>query len=81
MLAENILLTHFSARYPRAPPKFEAQPGSPGRRPSTLAFAFDHSVVPIGEMERLRVYLPAIKQNFGDLDDEDEVSIVAHTSW
>ncbi|KAF9220720.1 hypothetical protein BS17DRAFT_797508 [Gyrodon lividus] len=67
MNAQNILLTHFSARYPTMPPSVMTthKPGDP-----TLALAFDHANIKIGDMWKLNVYMKAIEQSFVDLEDE-----------
>lgn len=74
MGAENILLTHFSARYPKMPPNdsIQSAPGSPGSRKPTLGIAFDHSRIPIGDMAKLNAYLPAIECYFDDTVPEEE---------
>lgn len=68
MKARNILLTHFSARYPNIPPSVTAEhnPGDP-----TLALAFDHANIKISEMWKMNVYIKAIEQSFTDLEDEN----------
>lgn len=70
MKARNILLTHFSARYPNIPPSVETEhnPGDP-----TLALAFDHANIKIGEMWKMNAYIKAIEQSFTDLEDENDV--------
>ena len=74
MGAENLLLTHFSARYPKMPPNAFGQgaPGSPGGRSPTLGIAFDHSRIPIRDMAKLNAYLPAIERYFDDTVPEEE---------
>lgn len=69
MKARNILLTHFSARYPNIPPSVVAghNPGD-----STLALAFDHANIKIGEMWKMNAYFKAIQQSFTDLEDEND---------
>lgn len=74
MRAENTLLTHFSARYPKRPPPElnPAAPVSPGGTPApVLALAFDHTCVRIGEMGKLRAYLPAIERSLKDVAAQD----------
>ncbi|KIJ09075.1 hypothetical protein PAXINDRAFT_172647 [Paxillus involutus ATCC 200175] len=67
MKAQNILLTHFSARYPTMPPSVMTphKPGDP-----TLALAFDHANIKIGDMWKMNAYMKAIEQSFIDLEDE-----------
>ena len=74
MNAQNILLTHFSARYPKMPPYLA------NRRPTSEAFdtknvivpAFDHLNLTIGDMWKMQFYLYAINQNFYDSYDQSE---------
>lgn len=74
MKAENVLLTHFSARYPRMPPSGVPTPNVQGEsKEPILALAFDHASVPIGELWKMNLYLPAIEQSFNDIPDEVEV--------
>lgn len=68
MNAENVLLTHFSTRYPKMPP---ASHLSQSEGP-IVTLAFDHARIRIGDMGKLCAYLPAIEQSFGDIP-EDEV--------
>lgn len=73
MQAENTLLTHFSARYFKMP-KHSNEPRSPSDKDAVVAVAFDHCKVRIGEMAKLRAYLPAIEQTMHDSpEDDDEV--------
>ncbi|KIK93173.1 hypothetical protein PAXRUDRAFT_829230 [Paxillus rubicundulus Ve08.2h10] len=67
MKARNVLLTHFSARYPTMPPSVMTpqKPGDP-----TLALAFDHANIKIGDMWKMNAYMKAIEQSFIDLEDE-----------
>lgn len=67
MNARNILLTHFSARYPTMPPTVTKKHKSGDQ---TLALAFDHANIKIGDMWKMNVYMRAIEQNFIDLEDE-----------
>ncbi|KAG1876634.1 hypothetical protein DFJ58DRAFT_865981 [Suillus subalutaceus] len=78
MNAQNILLTHFSARYPKMPPSVsERQAGDP-----VVAFAFDHANIKIGDMWKMGAYARAIEQSFIDIADiegeELEVIDAAH---
>lgn len=71
MKARNILLTHFSARYPNVPPSVvtERNRGDP-----TVALAFDHADIKIGEMWKMNAYIKAIEQSFTDLEDENDTT-------
>ncbi|KIM85847.1 hypothetical protein PILCRDRAFT_817088 [Piloderma croceum F 1598] len=76
MNAENILLTHFSARYPQMPPSGILTANTYGEtsREPILALAFDHASIAIGDMWKMNLYLPAIEQSFRDIPDEtDEI--------
>ncbi|KAG2355809.1 hypothetical protein BDR07DRAFT_1425171 [Suillus spraguei] len=78
MNAQNILLTHFSARYPKMPPSVsERQAGDP-----VVALAFDHANIKIGDMWKMSAYARAIEQSFIDITDiegeEPEVTDAAH---
>ncbi|KAI6104184.1 hypothetical protein F5141DRAFT_1189708 [Pisolithus sp. B1] len=74
MNAYSILLTHFSARYPSMPQSMLTNyaPGEP-----IVALAFDHANVRIGDMRKMHAYMPAIEQNFAELDDDDATAQVA----
>jgi ribonuclease Z len=84
MQAENILLTHFSARYPKMPQSEAAQDSLDSRNYPTPPFgiAFDHSKIRIREMPKLHAYLPAIGRYFDETaeeqeKDDDEISAAA----
>ncbi|TFK39749.1 hypothetical protein BDQ12DRAFT_734488 [Crucibulum laeve] len=75
MRAENILLTHFSARYPKMPPSIITSPKeakSSGRKEPIVALAFDHAALTIGSLWKLNYYLPALEQSFRDLAEEGD---------
>jgi ribonuclease Z len=76
MNAEHVLLTHFSARYPKMPPTGIAKPRQNGqnsnRKQPILALAFDHINLTIGNMWKLNHYLPAVEQSFKDTAEEDD---------
>lgn len=88
MNAEHILLTHFSARYPKMPPSGIAKPsqipigeGGRGKEP-IVALAFDHANLTIGSMWKVNYYLPALEQSFRDTvaeegDDVEEEDVGA----
>lgn len=81
MNAENILLTHFSARYPKMPPSL-TEPESPIGKQTVIGLAFDHARVRIGDMRKLRAYLPAIEQSFADtIEEGDEDEDPSRESW
>ncbi|KAF7972807.1 hypothetical protein HWV62_16994 [Athelia sp. TMB] len=74
MSAENILLTHFSARYPQMPPSGVPQPqaGVGSRREPFLALAFDNADIKIGDVWKMNMYLQAIEQSFLDTAEEGD---------
>ncbi|CAL1709190.1 unnamed protein product [Somion occarium] len=75
MEAKNILLTHFSARYPRLPP-------ASMQDNTTWAVALDHAKIRIADIPKLRAYIPAIKRCFQEIeDDEDEVETQNTATW
>jgi hypothetical protein len=72
MRAKNVLLTHFSNRFPKTPQMATTGPADPTT--PTVAVAFDHVTVSIGNLWKLSRYLPAIEQSFIDSEDpEDEI--------
>jgi len=73
MNAEHVLLTHFSARYPKMPPAGITRPDG---RQAIVVLAFDHVNLSIGNMWRLNYYLPAVEQSFRDTVEEDDGSDV-----
>ncbi|OSX63293.1 hypothetical protein POSPLADRAFT_1045665 [Postia placenta MAD-698-R-SB12] len=80
MDAQNILLTHFSARFPKMLP---VKTGPPSGRGRTLALALDHTRVKIGDLWKLDAYLPAIECNFADTvaEEGDGEQEAATVSW
>jgi ribonuclease Z len=72
MHAENVLLTHFSARYPKMPPGAIIPPERFTEKEPTLGLAFDNARVKIGTMRKLNMYLPAIEQSFLDSAEEGD---------
>ncbi|KAL4253032.1 RNase Z family protein [Abortiporus biennis] len=76
MNAKNLLLTHFSARYPQIPPwLMEADTSATAARGPTLALAFDHAKIRIGDLPKLQAYLPAIHQSFDDTKEDGDEDI------
>ncbi|KAG2011926.1 3' tRNA processing endoribonuclease, variant 2 [Coprinopsis cinerea AmutBmut pab1-1] len=85
MNARTILLTHFSARHPKIPMSvmdISSDPTTPTttrqgfhKTEPTIALAFDQSCLRIGDMWKMKHYLPALEQNEKDtvaIDGEDE---------
>ena len=76
MNAEHVLLTHFSARYPKMPPAGITKPRlNSDRKQPTVGLAFDHINLTIGNMWKLNYYLPAVEQSFRDTVEEDDVDV------
>lgn len=77
MNAENVLLTHFSARYPKMPPSAFSETSFP------LAIALDFARMNISDLWKLNAYLPAIEHCFIETAEEDEAEEVDLTrvSW
>ncbi|RDB18569.1 Ribonuclease Z, mitochondrial [Hypsizygus marmoreus] len=79
MTAEHILLTHFSARYPKMPPSGVAKPNQIEEdaqkrlKEPIIALAFDHANLEIGKMWKMNYYLAAVEQSFRDTVEEDDV--------
>ncbi|KAL1738920.1 beta-lactamase-like protein, partial [Schizophyllum fasciatum] len=76
MSAENVLLTHFSARYPKLPPAVLSRSGDAAARP-LVTMAFDHARMTIGTMWKVNAYLPAIRQCMADSADADDEGVDA----
>lgn len=73
MRAENILLTHFSARYPKMPPGLLVNAGRErGSEEPTVALAFDHANLSIGNMWKMNYYMAALDQNLQDTAEEGD---------
>lgn len=79
MHAENILLTHFSARYPQMPPSGVPEPSTMGSaKEPILALAFDNADITIRDMWKMNFYLPAIEQSFEDTEELEDNDGVVH---
>lgn len=72
--AKNLLLTHFSARYPKMPPSVVAPPeeNTNEREDPTVALAFDLIEMELDQMWKMKLYLPAIEQCFRDSAEEGD---------
>ncbi|OJT01747.1 hypothetical protein TRAPUB_7803 [Trametes pubescens] len=73
MNAQNVLLTHFSARYPGMPPRRGDGPSAGGD--PVVGIAFDFTRLRLGDMWKLNAYLPAIHQMFDEFGEEDPMEI------
>jgi ribonuclease Z len=81
MRAQNVLLTHFSSRYPTMPRYFASSSKKDGTDyQPTIALAMDHACIRVGDLWKMAVYIPAIKQSFKDIadegDEEEEVMLM-----
>ncbi|KAG6909380.1 hypothetical protein DXG01_000823 [Tephrocybe rancida] len=81
MRAEHVLLTHFSARYPKMPPSALRRPANGDFRP-IVALAFDHANFKIGDMWKASYYLRALEQSFKETvaeegDEEEDADTLA----
>ncbi|KAB5516948.1 hypothetical protein GE09DRAFT_1066587 [Coniochaeta sp. 2T2.1] len=64
MRAKNVLLTHFSQRYPKLP---EIQnEGERGEGEAPVVFAFDFMRVRLGEFRKAREFVPALQRLYAD---------------
>ncbi|RPD65585.1 hypothetical protein L226DRAFT_479775 [Lentinus tigrinus ALCF2SS1-7] len=70
MRAKNLLLTHFSARYPGMPPRHGDSSGGP-----IIGIAFDFARIRMGAMWKLNAYLPAIQHTFNEFGEEEPIEI------
>ncbi|KAF9454406.1 hypothetical protein P691DRAFT_717421 [Macrolepiota fuliginosa MF-IS2] len=71
--AENVLLTHFSARYPKMPPSVVVPPeeNMAEQKGPLVTLAFDLAEMDLDDMWKMNLYLPAIEQCFKDSADMD----------
>ncbi|KAI0292916.1 hypothetical protein BC826DRAFT_1017511 [Russula brevipes] len=69
MRAQNVLLTHFSSRYPTMPRYFASASTDGG---PTVGLAMDHACMRIGDLWKMATYIPAIEQSFRDIPDEGD---------
>ncbi|OIW33021.1 hypothetical protein CONLIGDRAFT_558790, partial [Coniochaeta ligniaria NRRL 30616] len=70
MRAKNVLLTHFSQRYPKLPEVSNAGGGKEGDAP--VVFAFDFMRVRLGEFGRAKEFLGALRRLYADEVKEDK---------
>jgi ribonuclease Z len=80
MRAQNVLLTHFSSRYPTLPRYVASSRGDGTDHEPTIALAMDHACIRLGDLWKMARYLPAIEQNFRDIadegDEEEEAALI-----
>ncbi|KAI0305153.1 hypothetical protein B0F90DRAFT_1701754 [Multifurca ochricompacta] len=72
MRAQNVLLTHFSSRYPTMPRYTTCTRGDFANDKPTIALAMDHACIRVGDLWKMAAYFPAIEQSFKDIGDEGE---------
>lgn len=74
MNAKNVLLTHFSARYPKMPPSVIASPeeNTSERKDPLVTLAFDLAEMDLDNMWKMNLYLPAVEQCFKDSSEEGD---------
>jgi ribonuclease Z len=74
MNAKNILLTHFSARYPKMPPSVIAplEENTAERKDPLVTLAFDLVELDLDKMWKMNLYLPAIEKCFKDSAEEGD---------
>ena len=80
MRARNVLLTHFSSRYPTMPRYFASPTRDDADDQPTVALAMDHACMHVGDIWKMATYIPAIAQSFEDIaeegDEEEEAALV-----
>jgi ribonuclease Z len=80
MRAQNVLLTHFSSRYPTMPRYFASPKRDDADDQPTVALAMDHACIRVGDIWKMATYIPAIAQSFEDIadegDEEEEAALV-----
>ncbi len=73
MRAQNVLLTHFSSRYPTMPQYLASSPKGDGiEHQPTIALAMDLACIRLGDLWKMAMYFPAIEQSFRDIRDEGD---------
>lgn len=79
MNAKNVLLTHFSARYPKMPPSVVASTdeNTIERKDPVVTVAFDLAELDLDKMWKMNLYLPAIEQCFKDSMEEGDEDLHA----
>lgn len=71
MNAKNLLLTHFSNRYPKLPVIAKDRSGGDG---PVVGVAFDFMSVSLGAMKRLNSYLPVLESCFASTIEEEDIA-------
>ena len=68
MGVKKVLLTHFSARYPKIPLGVSEYANKELANGLEVGVAFDHLHMPLGQFWKMRHYLPALEALFKDDD-------------
>jgi len=68
MGAKKVLLTHFSARYPKIPLGVAEYANKELANGLEVGVAFDHLHMPLGQFWKMRHFLPALEALFKDDD-------------
>ena len=68
MGVKKVLLTHFSARYPKIPLGASEYANKELANGLEVGVAFDHLHLPLGQFWKMRHYLPALETLFKDDD-------------
>lgn len=68
MGAKKVLLTHFSARYPKIPLGVSEYANNELVNGLEVGVAFDHLHMPLGQFWKMRHFLPALETLFKDDD-------------
>lgn len=68
MNAKHVVLTHFSQRYPKIPELGENLNGQ------SVTVAFDMMRCKVGHLQRMKVFLPALRQLYAGDKDEDDMT-------
>lgn len=84
MNAEHVLLTHFSARYPKMPPSQLRPPKTvkqkedndydgdgKGPKEPVVALAFDNAALTIGDLWKVNYYIKAVERIMDDTWEEE----------
>ncbi|PWW79384.1 hypothetical protein C7212DRAFT_288658 [Tuber magnatum] len=68
MGAKNIILTHFSQRYPKLPILSAAEEDGP-----EVLVAFDLCRIRLGDVKRFGTFIPALRELYEEVDEEEKI--------
>jgi ribonuclease Z len=71
MKARNILLNHFSQRYPKVPKLPAPSPDEEGSARPIISISFDLMSIKLGEMWKMAYYMDAISELFAESEAEE----------